>query len=87
MTPKTWREVELWQEYLRGFVAGLRVQWAKVEEDTSEALDELASLEALKPCGECGGAGGMVEYGSFFPARRGGCSGTGIAPKKEKDRE
>jgi len=57
MTPKTWREVELWQEYLRGFVAGLRVQWAKVEEDTSEALDELASLEALKPCSVYGGAG------------------------------
>jgi len=82
VTPKTWQDVLLRREYLRGWIVALRNHASYSE---GGAATELASLEALKPCGECGGAGGMVEYGSFFPARRGGCSGTGIAPKKEEE--
>lgn len=57
--PKTWREVELRREYLRGYC----VAWDEATDESGVATlamtarSEFASLEALKPCDVCGGDG------------------------------
>jgi len=82
---KTWHEVELRREYLRGYRDGFN----EAVYDDGNVVDpffgEFASLEALKPCAWCGGDG-KAHTGvplNDCPC----CGGTGIAKEKEEDHE
>jgi hypothetical protein len=74
---KTWREVELRREYLRGWRDGM----IQGENDTMVIAysTELVSLEALKPCERCHASGlnyGYLEDETPFHCRF--CDGSGI---------
>jgi len=88
VTPKTWQDVLLRREYLRGWIVALRNHASYSE---GGAATELASLEALKPCPECN-AEGYVYFaregdgeGSMGPCNF--CLGTGIARRGQEDED
>jgi hypothetical protein len=86
MIPKTWREVELRREYLRGWRDGWKSSGNRCDYVMlSTICAELTSLEALKPCIACRGRGGhdaddfeMHEVGGGRWRSCGPCSGSGI---------
>ena len=84
MTPKTWQDVLLRREYLRGYQDGV---WGP----PMKHLTELAELETLKPCPECN-AEGYVYFardgdgeGSMGPCNF--CLGTWIARRGQEDED
>jgi hypothetical protein len=90
--PKTWQNVLLRREYLRGWRAGWDDACShECGSDVEEMESELTSLEALKPCPECG-AEGYVYFarecdgeGSMGPCNF--CLGMGIARQKQEDED
>ena len=74
--PKTWHELELRREYLRG----LLYAWSCMcsPDDAANAATEAARLEAVKPCTTCGGDGFVFQGALIIICAP--CNGMGIVP-------
>jgi len=74
MTPKTWQDVLLRREYLRGYQDGV---WGP----PMKHLTELAELEMMKPCERCKGTTRILRNEDPYDAYPcPDCKDTGIAP-------